>query len=153
MKKFVKVCKLSLVFILFVIVITIINIVFFNNSNELLNKLIILGPIFFMAPMVYLSFTLPAGMVENEPNKWVKLLLYAIIFPFAILWMVMAADSVIHFLPNFREAVNNGMDVLLAQNLRVQAREEMLTWTALIYASILTIAVFIRISAKRLRTS
>jgi hypothetical protein len=152
-KEMKKIAKVSLGFILFVIVITIVNIVLFNNSSELLNKLLLLGPVALMAPMVYLSFTLPAGMVENEPPMWGKILLYGIAFPFAIFWMVVAADAIFHFLPSFREALRNGADISLAQNLRVQARQEMLTWTALIYASILTIAVFFRMSANKLRHS
>lgn len=105
------------------IVLTAINIFFFEGKNQTLDHMSIIGLIVFIVPVFILQFSIPAGLADfwKEIPVWGKIAYYFALFPFANMWMLAATDAAFHFLPNFHEAMAQGASRLIVQAMREQA--------------------------------
>ena len=111
-----------------------INLFFFKGTVQILDSIGVIGALVFMTPVFMLQFTVPAGLFnkKNIPS-WVKILLYLILFPFADLWILSAADVLFHFLPNYH--IVAAQSEVLA--LREQCMSQLWTMINIIYLSMI----------------
>ncbi len=77
-----------------------------HKSNQTSEAIGIIGAVMFMLPFFSLQFMMPSGLLKkmkvDEIPVWGKVMFYALVFPFANMWMLSAFDAAFNFLPQYR---------------------------------------------------
>lgn len=147
--------SLSIISIVAVIVSLTINLLFYKGTNQILDSIGVIGCLAFMMPFFMFQFAMPSGLLDRfgaEIPFWGKVTFYLVIFPFANMWMLAAADAVFHFLPNFHEAMAQGASRLIVQAMREQATSQAWAIIGITYVSMISAGLLFRgIFGKKLK--
>jgi len=129
------------------IVLSVINLLFYKGTNQPLDSISVIGCLAFMMPFFMFQFLMPAGLLDRfgtEIPFWGKLTFYLVVFPFANIWMLAAADAAFHFLPNFHEAMAQGASRLIVQAMREQATSQAWAIIGITYVSMISAGLLFR---------
>ncbi len=116
---------------------TIVNLSFFDGSNETWDSIAIIGSLTFITPLFLFQFVMPSDLLKLEIPTWGKTVIYLLAFPCINIWMISAADAAFHFLPDFHAAMNNGSSKMLVQALREEWSAQAWTIMAIAYISMI----------------
>lgn len=131
-----------------------VNILSFEGNDPTLDFIEVIAALVFMTPFFLLQFVMPSGLLSRFESQvditfWGNLMFYLMIFPFADVWMVAAADSLFHFLPDYHAAMAQGFDRNIVIIMHHDATNESWTIVGIIYVSLISLGLIVRgVSAK-----
>lgn len=146
----------SIIGILVLILCTAITLFFLKEESQILNIIGITGAAAFMLPFFISEFALPAGILDHyyelEIPAWGKAMFYLLAFPFANMWMLGAADAAFHFLPDYHQAMSQGKDALIVEEMWRQSVIQAWSIIGITYVSMIGAGLlFKKIFDKRLK--